>query len=236
MPGSNVFSQALALFFPMHRDGYKFVALAAALTAVLFFLSATLGILSLFATVALVFFFRDPERTVPVRDGLVLAPADGTIISIGNAVPPQELGLGGTPLLRVSIFLSLFDVHVVRAPVAGRIEVSFHRPGQHHNAAAPEAPAENECQGFAIESKDALRIGAVLVAGTAARRIVTSVGQGDQVTAGQRIGIIRFGSRADIYLPFPACLLVEEGQRSVAGETVIADLESREPRRIFRRI
>jgi phosphatidylserine decarboxylase len=232
----NGLSQALALLPPIHKDGYKFVAAGAAATILAFLISGTLGFLGLAATIALALFFRDPRRTVPARDGLVLAPADGTVISIGNAAPPAELGLGSAPQTRVSIFLSLFDVHVVRTPVSGRIETSFYRPGQHRNAAASEAPAENECHGFTIETKDALRIGAVLVAGTVARRIITGAGQGDSVTAGERIGIIRFGSRVDIYLPSSPCLLVEEGQRTVAGETIIADQDSREPRRMFRRI
>ncbi len=236
MSEPNALSQALALFSPVHKDGYKFVAIAAAATAVAFLLSGTLGLLGLAATMALIFFFRDPKRTVPARDGLVIAPADGTVIAIANAVPPAELGLGADPVLRVSIFLSLMDVHVVRSPLSGRIASSVHRPGQHRNAASPDASAQNECHAVAIETRDALRIGVVLVAGTVARRIVTGIRQGDSVTAGERMGIIRFGSRTDIYLPSSPSLLVEEGQRTIAGETIVADLDSQEPRRIFRRI
>ena len=236
MPEPNGFSQALALFSPIHKDGYKFVAVAAALTVAAFLLSSTLGLLFALATAALIFFFRDPERMVPSRDGLVVAPADGTIVSVSSAAPPAELGLGSDPKTRISIFLSLLDVHVIRTPVSGRIETSFYRPGQYLNAASPQAPALNECHGFAIETKDALRCGAVLVAGTVARRIVTGVGQGDTVAQGQRIGIIRFGSRVDVYLPASIGVLAGEGQRTIAGETIIADLDSQEPRRIFRRI
>src|SRR5262249_46477413 len=132
--------------------------------------------------------------------------------------------------------LSLFDAHVVRSPVAGRIEASFYRPGQHRNAASPDAPAENECHGFAIETKDKLHVGTVLVAGTVARRIVASAGEGATGRAGGRVGIIRVGSRVDVSLPSAQGLLVQEGQRTLAGETVIADLNSHEPRRLFRRI
>ena len=147
-----------------------------------------------------------------------------------------ELGLGTTELERISIFLSLFDVHVIRAPVTGRVEAAFYRPGQHHNAAAPEAPAENECFGVSIETKGTQRVGAVLVAGKVARRIVTGVSQGDRISAGERIGIIRFGSRVDVYLPPEASLLVGEGQRTIAGETVLAGLDQRTPPRLFQRI
>jgi phosphatidylserine decarboxylase len=236
MSEPNGFSQALALFSPIHKDGYKFVAAAAAATVVAFLIATILGLIFVFVTIALVYFFRDPERMVPARDGLILAPADGAIISVGTVTPPSELGLGSDPKTRVSIFLTVLDVHVVRTPVAGRIEASVYRPGQFLNAASPDAPALNEYQGFVIETKDGQHIGAVLVAGTVARRIVPEVGQGDSVTAGQRLGIIRFGSRVDIYLPPQVSILAGEGQRTLAGETVIADLESQEPSRIFRRI
>jgi phosphatidylserine decarboxylase len=232
----NALSQTLALFSPIHKDGYKFVAVAAAVTIFAFMLSSSLGLLGLIATGALAFFFRDPKRIVPMRDGLVVAPADGTVVNIENTSPPVELGLAGDTLTRVSIFLSLLDVHVARSPISGRIQTSVYNPGVHHNAAAPEAPSENERHGFAIETKDALRVGVVLVAGAAARRIVTDVRQGDGVAAGERIGIIRFGSRVDIYLPASPAMLVAEGQRMIAGETVIADLEAHEPPRAFRRI
>ena len=236
MSEPNALSQALAIFSPIHKDGYKFVAIAAAATVVAFLLSSTLGLLFAIATAALIFFFRDPERMVPLQDGLAVAPADGTIISVGSAVPPAELGLGSDPKTRVSIFLSLLDVHVIRTPVSGRVETSVYRPGQYLNAASPQAPALNECHGFVFETKDALPIGTVLVAGTVARRIVTTTGQGDNVTAGQRIGIIRFGSRVDLYFPPSISVLAGEGQRTIAGETIIADLDSQEPRRIFHRI
>ncbi len=184
MSEPNGFSQALALFSPIHKDGYKFVAAAAAATVVAFLIATILGLIFVFVTAALVFFFRDPERMVPARDGLVLAPADGSIISVGTVTPPSELGLGSDPMTRISIFLTVLDVHVIRTPVAGRIEASVYRPGQFLNAASPDAPALNEYQGFVIETKDAQHIGSVLIAGTVARRIVPEAGQGDSVTAG----------------------------------------------------
>jgi phosphatidylserine decarboxylase len=231
----NALSQARALFAPINKDGYKFVAIAAGVTIIAYLLSFTLFFLCLIATGALAFFFRDPSRIVPQRDGLVVAPADGVVIGIEPIAPPQELNLGTEPLTRVSIFLSLLDVHVTRAPISGRIDTSVHSPGVYRNAAAPEAPKENERQSFVIEAKNAVRLGVVLVAGLVARRIVTDVKQGDSVSAGERIGLIRFGSRVDLYLP-PSSLLVSEGQRTLAGETVIADLASQEPHRIFQRI
>jgi phosphatidylserine decarboxylase len=232
----NALSQTLALFSPIHKDGYKFVAIAAGITVVAFLISGALGLAGVAATLALAFFFRDPARMVPVRDGLTVAPADGTIIAIRSGPAPAALGLGSESRTCISIFLSLLDAHVIRSPVAGRINKSFYRPGEHRNAASPRAQEDNECHGFTIETKDTHPVGTVLVAGTVARRIVTSAREGDTVTAGERIGIIRFGSRVDLYLPSSQGVLVEEGQRTVAGETVIADLDAREARRLFRRI
>lgn len=220
---------------PINKDGYKFVAIGAGATIIGFYLWSPLGWLSLIATLALAYFFRDPYRVAPQREGLVIAPADGVVIGVEPVTPPAELNLGEEPRTRVSIFLSVLDVHVVRAPIAGRIETSVHRPGVYKNAADPEAPKENERHGFVIEAKDAVRVGVVLVAGYVARRIVTTVQIGDSVGAGERIGLIRFGSRVDLYLPKGA-LLISEGQRTIAGETVIADLESQETARAFKRI
>jgi phosphatidylserine decarboxylase len=241
LPGFIVFdhhtvSQVRALFAPIHKDGYKFVAIAAAVTAAALLISSTLGFLALMVTLALAFFFRDPQRVVPMRDGLIASPADGTIIGVEIMAPPAELGLGSSDKTRISIFLSLFDVHVIRTPVSGRVSKTFHRPGLYLNAGAPEAPAQNECFGVTIQTKEAPEVGAVLIAGKVARRIVTSIEEGDTISAGERIGIIRFGSRVDLYLPTACCLLVSEGQKTIAGETVIADLNAQEPRRLFQRI
>ena len=236
MAGPNALSQARALLAPINKDGYKFVAGAAGATVLAYLLSLnTLALLCLIVTGALVFFFRDPSRIVPQQDGLVVAPADGVVIGVESMAPPPELNLGTEVKTRVSIFLSVLDVHVTRAPIAGRIETSVHTSGLYKNAADPEAPSQNERQSFAIEARNAVRLGVVLVAGFVARRIVTDVKVGDTVMAGERIGLIRFGSRVDIWLP-PATLLVSEGQRTLAGETVIADLESQEAHRSFQRI
>ncbi len=231
----NAWSQTLALFTPINRDGYKFVAAAAGATIIAFMLSSGLGLLGVLATAAIAFFFRDPVRVIPIRDGLLLSPADGTVIVAGNSVPPPELGLGSEAMTTVSIFLSLLDVHVVRTPLQGRIDLSLHEPGVYHNAAAPEASRENERHNLTLVSAAGARVGLVLVAGLAARRIVTTVRPGDALVAGERIGLIRFGSRVDVYAPESPQLLVAEGQRVVAGETVLADFEAHEPSRGFRR-
>jgi phosphatidylserine decarboxylase len=226
--GPNALSQFQAIFSPIHKDGYKFVGGAAAVTLVAFYIWDTLGFICLLATLALAFFFRDPKRVVPDRDGLVVAPSDGTVISVNPMLPPAELNLGAEPMTRVSVFLSLLDVHVARAPVAGRILTDVHTDGIYKNAAAPEAPSENERQSFTIETKTGTKIGVVLVSGYVARRIITNVKVGDAVTAGERIGIIRFGSRTDLYLP-AGTVFVSEGQRMIAGETVVAELGLTEP-------
>jgi phosphatidylserine decarboxylase len=231
----NALSQAKAILAPINKDGYKFVAIGAGATLLGFYLWSPLGWICLAVTLALAFFFRDPYRVVPQRDGLIVAPADGVVISVEPVKPPVELNLGEELRTRVSIFLSVLDVHVVRAPSAGRIDASAHRPGVYKNAAHPEAPKENERHALAIEAKDGARLGVVLVAGYVARRIVTEVQIGDNVGAGQRIGLIRFGSRVDIYLP-QAVVLVTEGQRTLAGETIIADMQSQESPRAFQRI
>jgi phosphatidylserine decarboxylase len=232
----NAVSQFLALFTPVHRDGYKFLGIAAAVTVVAFLLSSTLGLLGVAAMGGLAFFFRDPVRVVPDRGGLIVSPADGTVIGVETMAAPDELGLGNDPLTRISIFLSLLDVHVNRAPVSGRVVTSVYKPGEHHNAAASLAPKVNERHSFVITTKQGVGIGVVLISGAAARRIVTSVKEGDSVATGERIGIIRFGSRVDLYLPPSQAIFVAEGQRMFGGETVIADLETHEPPRGFRRI
>jgi phosphatidylserine decarboxylase len=233
---ANALSQIKAILTPINKDGYKFVAIGAGATFLGFYLWSPLGWICLAVTLALAYFFRDPYRVVPQRDGLIVAPADGVVISIGPVKPPAELNLGEEPRTRVSIFLSVLDVHVARAPLAGKIDTSVHRPGIYKNAAAPEAPSENERHGFVIETANAVRLGFVLVAGYVARRIVTEVQIGDTVGAGQRVGLIRFGSRVDIYLPAGGAVLISEGQRTLAGETIIADMQSQEAARVFKRI
>jgi phosphatidylserine decarboxylase len=210
-------------FVPIHREGHKFILGIAVAALILFILAPPLGWLAVIATVACAYFFRDPERATPARPGLVVSSADGKIVSIGTVVPPKELALGDALLTRVSVFLSVFDVHVVRSPVAGRVVHSAYVPGKFLNAELDKASEENERRAMLIETPKGVKIGVVLIAGLIARRIVTFVGEGTSVAAGERIGLIRFGSRVDVYLPANADVLVVAGQTAIGGETVLAE-------------
>lgn len=220
---------------PVHRDGYKFLAIAGLLTLLGFILWSPLGWLFLVATLYVSYFFRDPDRVTPLREGLVIAPADGKISSIEKVRPPAELGLGTEERVRVSTFLSVLDVHINRAPVPGRIKRSLYVPGAFLNAALDKASEENERRSIIIETQGAGDIAVVQIAGLIARRIVTFAHEGDNLAVGQRFGLIRFGSRVDVYLPVGRTPLVAVGQLAVAGETVLADLKSAEPEREARR-
>jgi len=226
----------LANFFvPILQDGWRFIAIFAAIT----FLAALTGSAWLFwplfvLTLWSIYFFRDPPRGVPQDDSLLIAPADGLVNMVVDAVPPAELGLGEKPLTRVSIFLSVFDVHINRSPCAGTVDVVAYRPGKFVNAAAEKASEDNERMAISLKRPDGVTIGFVQIAGWVARRIVCYVKPGQALAAGERFGHIRFGSRTDLYLPEGAQLLVAPGQRMIGGETVMADLKPREatPRRI----
>jgi phosphatidylserine decarboxylase len=218
----------LGAFVPIHPDGYKFVAGAAVATLILFALAPPLGWLTAIATAWCAYFFRDPERVVPARQGLVVSGADGKIAAIARAVPPRELQLGAAPLTRISVFLSIFDVHIVRAPVGGKIVRSHYVPGAFLNAELDKASEANERQALVIETEKGQKTGLVLIAGLIARRIVTFVGEGASVTQGECVGLIRFGSRVDVYLPAGARVLVEIGQTAIGGETVLAEIERSE--------
>jgi phosphatidylserine decarboxylase len=220
---------------PVHPDGYKFLAIGAAVALVFFWLWPPLAWIAVLITAWIAYFFRDPPRVTPLRDGLVVAPADGVISSIEHVRPPAELGLGDDERLRVSIFLSVFDVHINRAPVAGRVSRSVYVPGAFLNAALDKASEENERRAIVITRADGSQIGVVQIAGLIARRILTFVREGDSIGAGERFGLIRFGSRVDLYLPPGRGALAAVGQRAVGGETVLADLKSDETEREARR-
>jgi phosphatidylserine decarboxylase len=218
---------------PIHPLGYPFIGGFALASLVLFVLWAPLGWIGTVATLWCAYFFRDPARVTPVRDGIVVSPADGRVSQITNALPPPELGLGDRPLPRISVFMSVFDCHVNRSPISGRIERVVYRAGKFLSADLDKASEDNERNAFVISSPG-FRIGVIQIAGLVARRIVPFAREGDLVAAGQRIGMIRFGSRVDVYLPEGSQALAAEGQTALAGETVLADLKAADLSRTFR--
>jgi phosphatidylserine decarboxylase len=222
-------------FSPVHPEGHKFIGAGAAVTLLLFLVWPALGWIAALVTLWIAYFFRDPDRVTPMRDGLVIAPGDGRISAIEKVQPPPELEMGTEERVRISIFLSIFDVHIQRAPVAGRVVRSIYVPGAFVNAALDKASEENERRAIVIETASGTQIAAVQIAGLVARRIVTFAREGDNVGAGQRYGLIRFGSRVDTYLPPGRAPLVAVGQLAIGGETVLADLKSDEPEREARR-
>ncbi|MEO1951631.1 phosphatidylserine decarboxylase [Thioclava sp.] len=213
---------------PMHPEGRKFVAIFAGITFILFLIWEPLGWIGVGLTVWCYYFFRDPPRVTPTREGLMVSPADGVVSLLEPAVPPAELGLGDKPMTRVSVFMSVFNCHVNRLPCAGRISKVAYRPGKFLNASLDKASSDNERNGLAVTLPDGRQYGVVQIAGLVARRILCWSKEGQSLMTGERFGLIRFGSRLDIYLPEGVNPLVCIGQNMVAGETVIADLESTE--------
>ncbi len=230
----SVISSIRSQLVPIHPQGYPFIGGFALASLILFWLWSPLGWLGSVATLWCAYFFRDPARATPLRDGIVVAPADGRLSQIANALPPKELGLGERLLPRISIFMSVFDCHVNRSPVTGRIERIVYHAGKFLSADLDKASEDNERNAFVIATGTGARIAAIQIAGLVARRIVPFAREGDAVAAGQRIGMIRFGSRVDVYLPEGARVLVAEGQTAIAGETVLADLRAAEAGRTFR--
>jgi phosphatidylserine decarboxylase len=209
---------------PINREGYPFIGVFALASLILFWIWTPLGWIGTVLTVWCAYFFRDPPRITPMREGLVIAPADGRVSKVIHAVPPVELGLGDRPVPRVSIFMSVFNCHVNRSPVSGRIEKIVYKKGAFLSADLDKASEDNERNSFVIASGPD-RIGVIQIAGLVARRIVCFTRQGASVAAGERIGMIRFGSRVDVYLPEGTRPLVAEGQSAIAGETVVAELK-----------
>jgi phosphatidylserine decarboxylase len=208
---------------PLHPDGFKFVAVGVVATLLLFLLWAPAGWAAAVVTLWMVYFFRDPWRVTPTRPGLLISPADGIVVSIAAATPPAELAMGDMAVVRIGIFLNIFDVHVTRAPVGGRVAAMRYTKGRFVNASLDKASEGNERLAIRIASPEGPDVAFVLVAGLVARRIVCNLYEGQQVATGQRVGIIRFGSRVDIYCPPPYVPMVVAGQRMVGGETVLAD-------------
>jgi phosphatidylserine decarboxylase len=229
----SIYNSIRSQMAPVHPQGYPFIGGFALASLILFWLWTPLGWLGALATCWCAYFFRDPVRVTPVRDGLVIAPADGHVSRVVNAVPPPELGLSPLPLPRISIFMSVFNCHVNRSPVSGQIERMVYRPGAFISADLDKASEDNERNALIVNT-GRVRIGVVQIAGLVARRIVPFVQEGQNVSAGDRIGMIRFGSRLDVYLPQGARALVAEGQTAIAGETVLADLSLPDPARSHR--
>src|SRR3954447_25870748 len=217
---------------PIHRKGWPLIAAFAAATVLLWWLWAPLGLLGVVLTAWCVYFFRDPERVTPTRPGLVISPADGVVQMIQPASPPPELNMGARPLMRISIFMNVFNVHVNRIPVDGEVITLAHRDGKFLNASLDKASEENERQSVQLRLGAGRDVGLVQIAGLVARRIHCDLTAGMRMRAGARFGIIRFGSRVDVYLPDGVQPLVAVGQTTLAGETVIADLSSIEPTRL----
>jgi phosphatidylserine decarboxylase len=208
---------------PLHPDGFKFVLGAALATLLLFLLWRPAGWAALVATLWMVYFFRDPWRVTPLREGLLVSPADGIVMSVGPARPPPELDMGDAEFARIGIFLNVFDVHVTRTPISGRVAALRYTKGRFVDASREEASLNNERMAIRVAPSEGPEIAFVQVAGLVARRIVCDLREGQRIAAGQRIGIIRFGSRVDVYCPAPYVTLVAAGQRMVGGETVLAD-------------
>lgn len=211
---------------PMHPEGRRFVAIFAVITLVLFLMWDVLGWIGVGLTVWCYYFFRDPERVTPTRPGVIVSPADGVVSLIEPAVPPAEMGLPDTPLTRVSVFMSVFDCHINRAPVAGTVQTVAYRPGKFLNASLDKASADNERNGVVIEMADGRLLPVVQIAGLVARRIVCFTTQGAALSRGERFGLIRFGSRLDVYLPEGVTPQVRVGQTMIAAETVLAEIDT----------
>ncbi|MGH6762789.1 MAG: phosphatidylserine decarboxylase [Phyllobacterium sp.] len=213
---------------PIHKEGYIFIAAFAVATFALGYFSTTLFWIGLILTAWCIFFFRDPERVTPLADRLVVSPADGKVSAVGPAVPPRELGLGDAQVTRISVFMNVFSCHVNRSPIDGNIETIVHTPGKFLNADLDKASSENERNGLVIDSRHG-RIGVVQIAGLIARRIVCWVDEDRSIAVGERFGLIRFGSRVDVYLPANATPRVAVGQTAVAGETILAEFDASSP-------
>jgi len=221
-----------SVLVPIHPAGWMFIAIFAVVSLALSMLWAPLGWIGLIATGWCIYFFRDPDRITPIREGLIVSPADGVVQKITKCVPPSELDLGISERTRISIFLNIFNVHVNRIPIEGSISKMHYHAGAFFNAALDKASEENERQSIKITTPDDLTVGVVQIAGLVARRILCDLKEGQSVKTGERFGIIRFGSRVDVYLPPDVIPLVIEGQVAVGGETVLADIKSNESQRV----
>lgn len=212
------------VFVPINKAGHPFIAIFAVVAVLLYLWWVPAGLLGAVLTAWCVYFFRDPDRITPMADGLIICPADGVVQSVIKATPPPELGLNDEPMTRIAVFMNVFNVHVNRVPISGVVTGKHYRPGRFFNASLDKASEFNERMSLKVQSANGTEIGFVQIAGLVARRIICYVEEGNAVSAGERFGLIRFGSRVDIYLPDDVQPLVIEGQTTIAGETVLADL------------
>ena len=217
-----------SILFPVHAEGKKFGFIFALITVVLFAMSDVLGWLGVILTLWCIWFFRDPSRVTPQRTGLVISPADGVVNMIAMAVPPPELDIGDEPLPRVSVFMNVFNCHINRMPIGGTVRSSLYRTGSFINASLDKASEDNERQSLLIETEAGEQLVVVQIAGLVARRVVCWAEEDQKFVAGERFGLIRFGSRCDVYLPKGTVPQVAVGQLAVGGETILADLKSKE--------
>jgi phosphatidylserine decarboxylase len=229
MENHNIIDSIKSVFVPIHREGYPFIAIFAVVTVLLMWAWAPLGLVAFVLTVWCVYFFRDPDRTTPVREGLVISPADGLVVSIRPAPPPPELEMGTDPRIRIAIFMNVFDCHVNRSPCEGTITHKVYSPGLFLNATLDKASEDNERMALRMTTVTGKDVAFVQIAGLVARRIVCKVAAGDMLKTGERIGIIRFGSRVDVYLDAGMSPMVVVGQKAVAGETILADEKAVDP-------
>ncbi len=221
-----------SVLVPIHKEGHKFILIFAAVTLLLFLLWEPLGWVGVTLTAWCAYFFRDPDRLTPARDGLLISPADGVVSLITEAAPPPELGLGEMARPRISIFMNVFNCHVNRSPVSGTVTRTAYRPGLFLNADLDKASDDNERHSLVIDTANGKSYVVVQIAGLVARRIVNEVKDGDALQAGERFGLIRFGSRVDVYLEPGETPLVSVGQTMIAGETVLVDTKSDETARL----
>ncbi|EJF75207.1 phosphatidylserine decarboxylase [Bartonella alsatica] len=220
-------------FVPIHKEGYPFIVVFFIISLILGWVWSPLFWCGLILTVWCIYFFRDPDRVIPLNSDWIMSPADGRISFVEPCIPPEELGLGKEEMIRISVFMDIFSCHINRIPISGTIESIIYRPGQFVNAELDKASQFNERNSIVIDSKHG-KIGMVQIAGMVARRIVCWSKENDSVITGERFGLIRFGSRLDIYIPTAVKLRVAVGQRAIAGETVLGSFNDKSATTDFR--
>ena len=217
-----------SIITPIHPAGWPFITIFLIASIIFWAIAIPLGVIGIILTLWCSYFFRNPDRVTPTKDGLIICPADGIVQMISSVKPPTELSMGEEQLCRVSIFMNVFNVHVNRSPISGIVSVKKYHKGQFFNASLDKASELNERMSLKVKTENGIEVGFIQIAGLIARRILCFVEEGDNIKSGERFGLIRFGSRVDIFLPKNIVPLVCLGQTTIAGETVLADLNSDE--------